>query len=127
MLVGHSTGGLVAHALAAHLEELGRTPKALVLLDTPTVGEEGFSGDWPAFLDATLALTADYSQDDTWLTATVHYLSLPWQNVRVQPFRYCTCGPRTPPVTCPRSPTPTAPRPVPARSRCWTCPATTSR
>ncbi|MCE0537503.1 SDR family NAD(P)-dependent oxidoreductase [Kineosporia rhizophila] len=82
VLVGHSTGGLVAHALAAHLEELGRTPKALVLLDTPTVGEEGFSGDWPAFLDATLALTADYSQDDTWLTATVHYLSLPWQNVR---------------------------------------------
>jgi hypothetical protein len=71
----------VAYALAAHLERIGRAPQALVLLDTPTVGADGFSGDWPAFLDTTLALTADYAQDDTWLTATVHYLNLGWQHL----------------------------------------------
>ncbi|GAB1818696.1 type I polyketide synthase [Herbidospora sp. RD11066] len=80
-LAGHSTGGLVAYALATHLEKEGRAPEGIVLLDTPAVGPDGFSGEWPGFLDTTLALTADYAKDDTWLTATVHYLDLRWQDL----------------------------------------------
>nr|WP_062339544.1 type I polyketide synthase [Herbidospora sakaeratensis] len=81
VLAGHSTGGLVAYALATRLEKAGRAPEGIVLLDTPAVGPDGFSGEWPGFLDTTLALTADYAKDDTWLTATVHYLSLRWQDL----------------------------------------------
>ncbi|MGX1885252.1 alpha/beta fold hydrolase, partial [Streptomyces sp. NPDC055287] len=35
VLVGHSAGGQVAHAVTAHLEGLGTPPAALVLLDVP--------------------------------------------------------------------------------------------
>ena len=34
-LVGHSSGGWLAHALTSHLEQAGASPHALVLLDTP--------------------------------------------------------------------------------------------
>ncbi|MBY8887001.1 alpha/beta fold hydrolase [Streptomyces sp. PTM05] len=34
LLCGHSSGGLVAHAVAAHLEELGRPANGVVLLDS---------------------------------------------------------------------------------------------
>ena len=34
-LVGHSSGGFLAHAVASHLEERGQGASALVLLDTP--------------------------------------------------------------------------------------------
>ncbi|NML84015.1 acyltransferase domain-containing protein, partial [Streptomyces sp. R302] len=35
LLCGHSSGGLVAHAVAARLEQLGRPAHGLVLVDTP--------------------------------------------------------------------------------------------
>ncbi|MEU0008750.1 thioesterase domain-containing protein, partial [Streptomyces sp. NPDC006314] len=35
VLVGHSAGGQIAHAVTAHLETLGSPPAALVLLDVP--------------------------------------------------------------------------------------------
>ncbi|MFI2645708.1 SDR family NAD(P)-dependent oxidoreductase [Streptomyces sp. NPDC018610] len=35
VLVGHSAGGQIAHAVTAHLETLGSPPEALVLLDVP--------------------------------------------------------------------------------------------
>ncbi len=35
LLCGHSSGGLIAHAVAARLEEQGRPASGLVLLDTP--------------------------------------------------------------------------------------------
>ncbi|MET9831692.1 acyltransferase domain-containing protein, partial [Streptomyces sp. NPDC006385] len=35
VLVGHSAGGQIAHAVTAHLETLGSRPAALVLLDVP--------------------------------------------------------------------------------------------
>ncbi|MGW1818800.1 alpha/beta fold hydrolase, partial [Streptomyces sp. NPDC002125] len=35
VLVGHSAGGQIAHAVTAHLESLGTPPRGLVLLDVP--------------------------------------------------------------------------------------------
>ncbi|GAA3742700.1 hypothetical protein GCM10022205_31810 [Spinactinospora alkalitolerans] len=38
-LVGRSSGGWIAHAVTARLEDLGAAPSALVLLDTPLPGD----------------------------------------------------------------------------------------
>jgi thioesterase domain-containing protein len=38
-LVGHSSGGWIAHAVTCHLERLGIFPAALVLLDTYLMGD----------------------------------------------------------------------------------------
>ncbi|MBC7977058.1 MAG: alpha/beta fold hydrolase, partial [Myxococcales bacterium] len=68
ILVGYSSGGWVAHELARHLEHLGTSPKALVLLDTylsddltGTV-QSAFFRAWshmlPALRDADSELTA---------------------------------------------------------------------
>jgi len=38
VLLGHSAGGLLAHALAGHLERAGTGPHAVVLLDTVLPG-----------------------------------------------------------------------------------------
>jgi acyl transferase domain-containing protein/short-subunit dehydrogenase/acyl carrier protein len=39
VLVGHSAGGLIAHAVATHLEQTGHAPPGLVLVDTSWPGE----------------------------------------------------------------------------------------
>ncbi len=82
ILVGHSSGGLVAHALARHLEELGQAPAGLVLIDTfapPTTGLAGWS--WSGLLDASLQHNAHDLEDDAWLTAMAHYFGLGWSGV----------------------------------------------
>jgi thioesterase domain-containing protein len=81
VLVGHSSGGLLAHALAARLENLGSGPAAVVLMDTYSPGnmrtlneaERGFTRGLAA---QNLPTRGD--DDDAWLTAMAHYLSLDW-------------------------------------------------
>lgn len=79
LLCGHSSGGLIAQALAQHLERLGRPAAGVVLLDTPWP-DRGFQADT---LPAVLALLADRPGalaaepvNPTRLTATGAYLRL---------------------------------------------------
>ena len=74
-LLGHSAGGWIAHAVAAHLEKAGVLPAALVLLDSYRPG----SATLPR-IQAEIArqladgsLAPDQLLDDTCLTATGGY------------------------------------------------------
>lgn len=80
-VAGHSSGGLVAHALATYLEDTGTPPSAIVLMDTYPAQRREFSERYWSMLPA--AVLADNAQpgdvaDDAWLTAVAHYFSLNW-------------------------------------------------
>ncbi|MFI6449181.1 type I polyketide synthase [Kitasatospora sp. NPDC050543] len=91
VLLGHSTGGLLAHATADRLEELGAGPSAVVLVDTYSFGPAG-PGDvaaevaggatsvaelLPVLTGAMLAREGAYvPMDDARLTAMGGYLRL---------------------------------------------------
>jgi thioesterase domain-containing protein len=85
-LAGHSSGGLVAHALAAHLESIDMAPAALVLMDTDPIDKvkmtEGYY--WPLISGQVLAdiKQQEDADDDAWLTAMVHYFSLGWADLQ---------------------------------------------
>ncbi|MGW4131971.1 SDR family NAD(P)-dependent oxidoreductase [Amycolatopsis japonica] len=68
VLVAHSSGGPLAHALARHLEEAGAAPRALVLIDVYPQDEHA--------LDGIRDRLADGLGDDTRLTAMGAYLRL---------------------------------------------------
>jgi thioesterase domain-containing protein len=85
-LVGYSSGGLLAHSLAAHLESIGMAPAALVLIDTDPLDKEKMAEGyyWPMISDQ---LLADIKQqedpgEDAWITAMTHYLLLDWTDLR---------------------------------------------
>jgi acyl transferase domain-containing protein len=79
VLLGHSSGGYVAAATAAHLEETGWPPAALVLIDTPWWGSDAgvSSQQWMPALSRTLA-ERDTSglPGDAWVTARAAYAAL---------------------------------------------------
>jgi thioesterase domain-containing protein len=81
VLAGHSSGGLVAHAVAIGLEKLGRAPAGVVLLDTPTFERNAtFEEYWPMLPGRVLAESDQQADagEDAWLTAMAHYFSLAW-------------------------------------------------
>jgi acyl transferase domain-containing protein/thioesterase domain-containing protein/acyl carrier protein len=81
VLAGHSSGGLVAHALATHLERAGTPPAAIVLMDAyPAQRAEFSEGYWSMLPSTVLADRAQAGDlpDDAWLTAVAHYFSLDW-------------------------------------------------
>ncbi|MFJ1709113.1 type I polyketide synthase [Kitasatospora sp. NPDC088346] len=103
-LLGHSTGGLLAQATAARLEELGAGPAAVVLVDTYSfepAGETSVAGTTgpgtsgpadsvagllPVLTGAMLAREGAYvPMDDTRLTAMGGYLRLftGWQPAQI--------------------------------------------
>ncbi|HEX6687921.1 MAG TPA: polyketide synthase dehydratase domain-containing protein, partial [Solirubrobacterales bacterium] len=77
VLAGYSSGGWVAHAVAAELEAQGVPPEAIVLLDTPST-----SVDTAALLELVPALITNQSEqlvvrpDDARLTAMARYFQL---------------------------------------------------
>ncbi|WP_443058881.1 type I polyketide synthase [Streptomyces sp. NBC_00400] len=78
VLLGHSTGGILAHALAAHLEAQGTGPTGVVLADVLDLSE-GDDRDTiaPALISAILERdTVHVPVDDTRLTAMGAYLRL---------------------------------------------------
>jgi thioesterase domain-containing protein len=96
VLVGHSSGGMVAHAVATRLDGTDAAPAGVVIIDTPSPRAPAaagpaataaarhaaaLSGDhWNVFLSAALAkleLSAE-AADDAWITAMVYYFSLGW-------------------------------------------------
>ncbi|MFI9273484.1 alpha/beta fold hydrolase [Kitasatospora sp. NPDC052896] len=91
VLLGHSTGGLLAQAVAGRLEELGARPEGVVLVDTYAFADGGEAGAdtgeaggldaaaavLPALTGAMLARDGGYvPMDDTRLTAMGGYLRL---------------------------------------------------
>jgi thioesterase domain-containing protein/NAD(P)-dependent dehydrogenase (short-subunit alcohol dehydrogenase family) len=82
VLVGHSAGGLVAHAVATHLEALGTPPAAVVLIDTFSPDDsEVFKGVESDFSERMLQfseLIGDASWGDSWVTAMARYFSFDW-------------------------------------------------
>ncbi|MFT3864030.1 MAG: type I polyketide synthase [Solirubrobacterales bacterium] len=77
VLLGHSSGGTFAHAIAARLEALGRPPASLVLLDTYEPGELSSPGT-RKLLSYALFSSDRFSLEvgDTRLTAAGAYLSM---------------------------------------------------
>ncbi|WKK23550.1 beta-ketoacyl synthase N-terminal-like domain-containing protein [Streptomyces olivoreticuli] len=79
-LLGHSGGGSVASATAAHLESRGAGPAALVLLDTPTWGGgHGLGPEWGEALQASLLDRGERigqagdGAGEAWITARARY------------------------------------------------------
>lgn len=56
MLVGHSTGGTAAHALATRLADLGAAPAGPVLIDSYHVTPDRKAEPWPLSLPARIPL-----------------------------------------------------------------------
>jgi thioesterase domain-containing protein len=76
VLAGHSSGGLVAHAVATRLERDGRPPAAVVLLDTFTPEGSRLDDFWSVLPQTVLA--DGEPRADAWLTAMAHYFWLDW-------------------------------------------------
>ncbi|MGC4891603.1 phosphopantetheine-binding protein, partial [Micromonospora sp. DT227] len=80
-LGGTSSGGLIAHRVAAEMARMGVAPAGVILLDSPsqrdlpTVSEDGSL--WQKQIFEGLRRTGD-DGDDSWVFAMVHYLSFPW-------------------------------------------------
>jgi mycoketide-CoA synthase len=84
VLAGHSSGALVAHAVATRLEAMGAPPAALVLMD-PYLPEkrkavEQFSQRIHTQMLADIGQRED-AGDDARLIAMAHYLSLNWTSL----------------------------------------------
>jgi len=83
VLAGHSTGGLIAHALAVRLKASGLLPAGVVLIDTsPPEKRELSEKHQSMLLDAATPGTHSHGEDsgaDAWLTAMAHYSSLDWR------------------------------------------------
>ncbi|MFG2911281.1 type I polyketide synthase [Kitasatospora sp. NPDC048298] len=70
VLVGHSSGGVLAHALARYLEEIGVPPVALVLLDIYAPGSDLVAPLLPALMGGMAERDGVFaSMDDDRLTA----------------------------------------------------------
>ena len=81
VLAGHSSGGLIAHALATRLDSAGLAPAAIVLIDTFAAEAKQMSEESWSILPSVILANNEQSGDtgdDAWLTATVHYSSLDW-------------------------------------------------
>lgn len=75
VLVGYSSGGLLANAVTAALEHTGTPPLAVVLLDTFVLGPDPAA--WSGVLDGMATRLAETGlADDTRLTAMGAYLNL---------------------------------------------------
>ncbi|OOC52837.1 MULTISPECIES: type I polyketide synthase [Nocardiopsis] len=102
VLVGRSSGGWVAHAVAEELHRRGRAPAGVVLLDTPVPGEPGVlplvAASLPIVTESVMARASEFELlDAARLTAMGGYLGL---------FADWRPGPLPVPVTqvCPEEP-----------------------
>ncbi|WP_455908585.1 type I polyketide synthase [Streptomyces lydicus] len=84
VFVGRSSGGMVAHEVAARLADLGQPPAGVVLIDTYSPKAEELPDDIMSMLPA-VALGDSGQQENTgedaWLTAMAHYYSLDWRGL----------------------------------------------
>jgi thioesterase domain-containing protein/nucleoside-diphosphate-sugar epimerase len=84
VLAGHSSGGLIAHALATQLQRAGLAPAAVVLMDTSRLERNAAAEKSWSRLPG-IVLADDQQQgnagEDAWLTAMAHYFSLDWADL----------------------------------------------
>ncbi|GLY91997.1 type I polyketide synthase [Actinoallomurus iriomotensis] len=85
-LLGYSSGGMVAHATATHLEQLGISPSAVVLLDTYAPKKPPHPRLLAALRRLWLAGFAAVPEPDEQLTAMAWYLDL-FREWRPEPLR----------------------------------------
>jgi malonyl CoA-acyl carrier protein transacylase/NADP-dependent 3-hydroxy acid dehydrogenase YdfG len=77
VLVGHSSGGLVAHAVATRLEAMGVPPAAVVLIDPYRPERKDIAARYSTAVND--RMLADIEQgEDAWLLAMAHYFSFDW-------------------------------------------------
>ncbi|MFD0632069.1 SDR family NAD(P)-dependent oxidoreductase [Catenulispora yoronensis] len=84
VLVGFSSGGLVAHAVADRLADEGSEVAGLVLIDTFVPEDDGVPDAVQAYLaGAVLANDSERHSlgGDEWLTALAHYYSMDWRGL----------------------------------------------
>jgi acyl transferase domain-containing protein/NADPH:quinone reductase-like Zn-dependent oxidoreductase/thioesterase domain-containing protein/short-subunit dehydrogenase/acyl carrier protein len=83
VLAGHSSGGLIAYAVATRLESVGLTPAAVVLIDTYSPDRREMSQEYWSMLPG-VVLANDQERiggDDAWFTAMAHYFSMDWSGL----------------------------------------------
>ena len=80
VLLGHSAGANMAHALTRHLEERGRGPAGLVLMDVYTPADPGAMGVWREHIVDWALQRSDVPLEEARLTAmgAYHRLLLDW-------------------------------------------------
>ncbi|HUN78826.1 MAG TPA: type I polyketide synthase [Solirubrobacteraceae bacterium] len=86
VLVGHSTGGALAHAIAEHLESVGPPPGGVVLLDSYSMHDGALGEIMGAAMAGILARDGAFvSIDDARLTAMAAYMRLlsDWEPVEL--------------------------------------------
>jgi thioesterase domain-containing protein/NADP-dependent 3-hydroxy acid dehydrogenase YdfG len=85
-LLGHSSGGYIAHAVAARLESIGIPPAAVVLIDTFSPADTQAWLDTKPVMEQTMLDRDDdlndASQGDAWVTAMARYFDLNWWDLR---------------------------------------------
>lgn len=76
-IVGYSSGGILAHAVASHLTTLGLAPAALVLIDPYPIEPQAITDHLAEFIDQVFAREgAEAFVTDAWLTAMAAYIRL---------------------------------------------------
>jgi thioesterase domain-containing protein len=86
VLAGHSSGGLLAYAVAGHLEQLGLDPVGVAMVDAYPLDNAADTESFRAIVDGMLARDGAYLQiSDTRLTAMGAYLRMlaGWQPERI--------------------------------------------
>ncbi|MFI9383508.1 type I polyketide synthase [Kutzneria sp. NPDC052558] len=79
VLLGHSSGGSIAHAVASQLERRGFAPRAVVLLDAFSFGDDAVTGLLPGVADAVLGhRRSGAPMSDDRMTAMGGYFRLLW-------------------------------------------------
>ena len=84
VVVGYSSGGLVAHAIATRLEGSDITPAGLVLIDTFSPEVDGVPAELLAALPGAVLANNEEQQNvgsDDWFTAVAHYYSMDWRGL----------------------------------------------
>jgi thioesterase domain-containing protein/acyl carrier protein len=106
VLAGHSSGGLVAHAVATDLQSRGRAPAAVVLIDTYSADRKEFSKEHWSMLPSAFSARGLRQEDagqDAWLTAMAHYFSLDWAGLSFTSSPTLLVRPRDPMQETPES------------------------
>lgn len=87
VLLGHSTGGVIAYAVAARLQQEGVAPAAVVLIDTYPLDDGDFAQTTREAMGRMLAGATEGALNDVRLTAMAAYggLLAEWTPVEIAP------------------------------------------